>query len=89
MQWELTKALNGLKENQMNKLELLQIVGANIAKLRTERDYTQRQLGALAGFNPSHLSKIEHGERDINTTSLIRIAKALGIKMDELFRGTM
>jgi transcriptional regulator with XRE-family HTH domain len=65
-------------------------VGFQIRKLRTAHDWTQETLVAkchLAGCEISRgtLAKIEAQIRGINDAELFTIAKALGVKMDELF----
>lgn len=47
---------------------------------RTEKGLSQRALGQKVGVPQSHISKIESGQVDIKTSSLIELARALGLE---------
>ena len=50
-----------------------------IKRLRTSRNMSQDELARRAGYaNRTTVWKIEHGERDITTTTLMKLAVALG-----------
>jgi XRE family transcriptional regulator, fatty acid utilization regulator len=53
-------------------------LGAQIQRLRTERELTQEQLAAAAGLSRIYIQKIELGERMPAFPALERIAKAMG-----------
>ncbi|MBP2245186.1 helix-turn-helix domain-containing protein [Paenibacillus xylanexedens] len=65
--------------------ELLEIVGARIRDLRKSRDLSQEALAEKAGFNPSYIGFIERAERNISLKNLDKIARALGVGVDQLF----
>ena len=60
-------------------------LGQLIKQQRTMRGLTLGELGALSGVSPSHLGRIERGERFPSASILRRIAKPLGLDEGELF----
>lgn len=67
--------------------EMLQIIGANIRRLRHYQGYSQEGFANHIGMDRSYLGCIERGERNIASLNLIRIAKGLGVEVGELFKG--
>jgi len=57
-----------------------------IRKKREEKGYTIDMLAKLAGMSKGHLSRIERGETDPSITTLSRVAIALKVKVEELYR---
>lgn len=55
-----------------------------IARLRTERQLTQGELGALAGLGQTVLSRIETGERRLDAVELVALAEALDVTVSEI-----
>ena len=60
-------------------------VGDRIRQLRTGRGLSVRTLAATAGFSPSFISQVEHGQVSPSIASLERIAAALGITLGGFF----
>jgi transcriptional regulator with XRE-family HTH domain len=55
-----------------------------VNRLRKEREakrLSQRELGKLAGVPQSHISKIENGTVDLRLSSLIELARVLGLEL--------
>lgn len=48
---------------------------------REEQGLSQRELGRRAGFPQAHISNIESGSVDLKVSSLIEIARALGLEL--------
>ncbi len=48
---------------------------------REARGLSQRALGKLAGVPQSHISKIENGTVDLRLSSLIELARVLGLEL--------
>jgi transcriptional regulator with XRE-family HTH domain len=64
-------------------------IGAKIRRLRKERKISQDRLSIEAHVDQSGLSKFERGgEREFAPQSLARIAKVLGLTLDQLTAGT-
>lgn len=55
--------------------------------LRTTRGLSQDDLAALAGISRVTLSRIENGKVDAGTRTLSDLAKAMGFKLVDLFKG--
>src|SRR5215217_1612758 len=65
--------------------ELLEEIGHNIRRLRDERGWNQTELGFHADTSPSIISLIENGKRNPSTATLMKIARALGVEVVDLF----
>lgn len=64
----------------------LKKLGQRIAELRKEKGLSQRELCFnIDGWFKSHLSEVEAGKRNLSTTSLIKVAEALDVKVKDLF----
>lgn len=59
-------------------------VGKKIFKLRIAANLTQVRLGDMTGIEPTAISHIECGRRNPNCNTVKKIAKALGITIDEM-----
>jgi len=62
------------------------IDGALIRKLRKDRDLTTRELGELSGVAGKTIENYERGASDLSVGSLKRVADALGVSVDSLYR---
>jgi transcriptional regulator with XRE-family HTH domain len=61
------------------------MIGEEVRRRRGEMGLTGAQLAARAGMAPSAVSQIETGKRSPSSTSVIKLAQALGIDAGELF----
>ena len=59
-------------------------MGRRIRQLRTERGFTLDSLGAALGRAPSQISVIENGKRELKLGEVQRLARILGVSLDEL-----
>jgi transcriptional regulator with XRE-family HTH domain len=59
----------------------IQDIAADIKAAREKKGLSQRELGARVGAPQSHISKIENGKVDLQTSSLIQIARALDLEL--------
>ena len=87
--------LNQICDKLQTALELNEIVqefnrrkavGEQIKTLRQAKGLTQANLAKKAGINRASLSLLENGERGFSFDLAIRMARALNISLDELFR---
>jgi transcriptional regulator with XRE-family HTH domain len=62
-------------------------VAASLRALRRTRSLSQHDLGDLAGVTASAISQVERSERGLSLATLVRLAAALGITIDDLLRG--
>lgn len=56
-----------------------------IWKIRTERKITLIELSEMTGISKTTLNEIENQKRDIKLRQLERVAKALDMKMQDLY----
>jgi len=68
------------------KEELLILFGKRIAYLRKKQSLSQEKLAIKSGLHRTHIGMIERGERNITLLNIYKLAKGLGVKVDELFR---
>jgi transcriptional regulator with XRE-family HTH domain len=59
-------------------------IGKNIKKLREQRGLMQKEVASAAEMQASNYSKIESGQREISVDALDKIAKLLGMTVDEI-----
>ena len=66
-----------------------EIIAENIKTNRKKAGLTQAELADLAGFSHEFIRRIEapHAKKYFSVDTLVRIAKALDIKMEVLFGG--
>ena len=62
------------------KIEIL------LKQIRLEKGMTLETLAQLSGISKGHLSKIERQEREPKISTLILIAKALKVDVNNLYR---
>lgn len=62
------------------KIEIL------IKRIRLEKNMTLETLANLSGISKGHLSKIERQERDPKLSTMIQIASALKVDIEELYK---
>lgn len=54
-------------------------LGENLRAAREEREMTQEQVAERSGVQAGEISRIETGKRDPQVSTLLKIAKALGL----------
>lgn len=59
-----------------------------IKEIRLEKNMTLETLSKLSGISKGHLSKIERQEREPKISTLIQIALALKVKVEDLYQIT-
>lgn len=68
----------------MNKIK---VFGTKIRTIRLERELSQERLAFLSGLHRTYIGAIERGERNISLKNIEKLAKALKISLEDLFRG--
>ena len=66
------------------KSDINEEVGFNIRRIREERGLSQEGLAGLAGLHRTYIGQIERGEKNIGLKNLVKIAKALGVNVEDL-----
>jgi len=70
-----------------NRDEILKKFGKRVKELRLQKGITsQMALANKAGLDRTYIGGIERGERNLALRSIEKIAKALGVSLEELFR---
>jgi transcriptional regulator with XRE-family HTH domain len=62
------------------------LLGRRIRSLRTQKGWTQQELGEQADINYKFLGEIERGQQNPSFGILTKIASALKVDLPELFR---
>ena len=62
-------------------------LGMRIKYLRGLKKWSQEDLALEAGVNKNYLSDLERGSRNPTVKVLEKIAHALGISLEQLFKG--
>lgn len=63
------------------------LLAARIKQLRQDKGYTSQETFAYDnGYTLSYYSRLERGE-DIRFSSLIKVSEALGVTLEEFFKG--
>jgi transcriptional regulator with XRE-family HTH domain len=75
-----------LKDSEVQREVDSLCLGTKIRKLRQRRSMTLQEVSILSGLSKSLLSQIENDASAPPLTTLIRIAKALGVKIGYFFR---
>lgn len=60
--------------------------GARVRKLRNVLGLSQEKLAEKAGVHRTYIGMIERGEKNITLSNIEKIASALGVSVDTLFK---
>lgn len=52
---------------------------------RVDHGLSERELAGLTGISPAMLSRVERGERQLAPLTRIKVARRLGVAVEELF----
>ncbi|WP_343534029.1 helix-turn-helix transcriptional regulator [Pedobacter sp.] len=70
--------------NEARDRKRLEAFGENVRKIRERLKLSQDQVVANCDVTKGNLSNIENGNKDFNFTTLLEIAKGLGVHPKEL-----
>ena len=59
-------------------------IGIRIRRLRKNKNYTQQLLAELSHQEPSNISHIERGATKLSLPTIVKIANALNVTVDDL-----
>jgi len=62
-------------------------LGKRIVKARNAKGMSQEKLATDSGIDRSHMGFIEQGRRKPTLSTLFKIAKSLGVSLEQLFKG--
>lgn len=57
-----------------------------LKEIRKEKGYSLEKLSKMTGISSSHLNYIENNEKEPSLSMAVRIARALKIKIDKLYK---
>ncbi len=64
-------------------------IGNRIKELRAAKGWTQAKLAEKSGIEPSNISHIERAATKLSLPTLVNIANALGVTLDEIAYGSL
>jgi transcriptional regulator with XRE-family HTH domain len=64
----------------------IELLAAQIKKMREGKNYTQRQLAFEAGLSRSQIDRIENGHINPTISTIFAIARTLDVPLAELFQ---
>ena len=64
--------------------DILKRFGKRVAEIRKSKGLSQEKCALQIGFERAYMGKLERGERDIRLTTLVRLAKGLGVSLSSL-----
>ncbi len=62
-------------------------LGERVRRLREQRGWSQEGFAHEGGLGRSFAGAIERGEKDIRLSTLIKLARALGVSLSQLLKG--
>lgn len=68
----------------LEEVRALSRLADGLRRLRTSRNLTQTDIARLAGVSPSAISQVESGQRGLNLDTLLTLASALNVSIDDL-----
>ena len=69
----------------MRQASIKALFGRALRVLREERGYSQEELAERAGLHRNYVGGIERGERNVGLENIGKLAKALSVRMQDLF----
>ena len=60
-------------------------LGEQIKRIRTAKGLSQKEVLNISGLDKAQFSRIENGKTDPSFSTLVKIAKAIGVSLSELF----
>ena len=70
----------------MNEKDYLKLIGQNISKVRKRKNFTLVQLGDACDIEKSNLIPIEKGRTNVTALTLLKIANALDVDVQDFFK---
>lgn len=71
---------------QVNTDPIHSRLGDNLKRIRTQKGMSQGDVASKIGADRSYISGIENGKRNITLSTMDKLAKALGVLLDDLMK---
>jgi len=68
-------------------MDMKQIFGQNVRRIRRIRGYSQEELAERAGLHRTYVGSVERGERNVSLHNIVALSRALDVPVSELFSG--
>ena len=68
-------------------MDIRKKLGKRLRALREERGWSQEEFADRAGLHRTYVSAVERGVRNPTLSVLERLAKALGVSIEEMVKG--
>jgi len=66
--------------------EQLRALGRAIRRSRRERELSQEAVAATAGVHPNQVGRLERGDADVYTSTMLRIVAGIGVPLADVAR---
>lgn len=66
-------------------MDVQELVGWNLRRLRVERGISQDELALIANVERAYVGYLERGQRNPTVAILSRLAEAMGVHISQLF----
>ena len=61
-------------------------LGKNLKRIRTAKGISQGEIGRILGVDKGFVSNIENGKTNPTLATIAKLAKAVGVSVDELLK---
>ena len=61
-------------------------LGKNLKRIRTAKGISQGEIGRILGVDKGFVSNIENGKTNPTLATITKLAKAVGVKIEELIK---
>lgn len=65
--------------------KVIKVLGKKVQKLRKQKGFSQEELAEKLGFSRVYMGYIEQGREAPSLKLVIKLAKNLGVKVEDLF----
>lgn len=68
-------------------VDIFKVIGQRIYKRRKELKYSQENLAEITGLHRNSIGRIERAEKHVGIQTLEKIANALDLPLEKIFKG--
>ncbi len=61
------------------------LIGQRLRQARRRQSLSQEKTAERAGLHPTYIGQLERGEKNATLESILRVSRALGVPLSELF----